>query len=229
MTNISGEAYARLRKLILDGAFPTDEPLSERALAERLSIGRTPVREAIKALTRDGLITVVPGRGTFLKQVSLDEIREIYEVRLGIEGIAAYLAAERGGTPELHAFEPIFRRHLQNPEEDVATIQAVGADFHVALVAASGNRRLTAMFDSISNEIQLSLRLTRTYDQGRVYPTALAEHIEILDAIKARDPEGAQRAVYKNLSNALAARVRIFHRFGPADLDPPPNAGPLRS
>jgi len=86
-------AYALLRDLVISGEFAPDEPLSERSLSSRLALGRTPIREALKALARDGLLTIHPMRGTFLRQMSFDDLREIHELRLALEGMAAYLAA----------------------------------------------------------------------------------------------------------------------------------------
>src|SRR6266700_7038399 len=94
-------AYTLLRDLVISGSFAPDEPLSERSLSNRLAFGRTPVREALMALAKDGLLTIHPMRGTFVRQLSFDDLREIHEIRLALEGMAAYLAAVRGPTEAL--------------------------------------------------------------------------------------------------------------------------------
>ncbi|MFX6230515.1 GntR family transcriptional regulator, partial [Acinetobacter baumannii] len=85
-----------IRDLVVSGEVAADVALSERTLAETLGLGRTPVREALTALAKDGLLTIHPMRGTFVRQLSFDDLREIHEMRLGLEGLAAFLAASRG-------------------------------------------------------------------------------------------------------------------------------------
>src|SRR5262245_1111194 len=110
-------AYHGLIDFILSGAAQPDAPLSERKLAGSLEIGRTPVREALRDLVRDGVLEVSPARGTYLRTFTTEEVRELYEVRQGLEGLAAELAAERGPTPELKAYGPIFRHTIEHPSD----------------------------------------------------------------------------------------------------------------
>lgn len=212
-SSLSRKAYEELRRLILEGGLDPDEPISERGLSDRLGLGRTPVREALKALNRDGLVAVVPGRGTFLKTLSLHQLRELYEVRMGIEGIAAYLAAQRGGSDALAAFEPVFEAQRADRSVPLREIQDTGTRFHNELVTASRNDRLFAFHVGLRDQIELTMRLTRENDQARVHET-IDEHLKILRAVLAGDPDAAQAAVYEHLSNAIAAGVRIFSRTG---------------
>jgi DNA-binding GntR family transcriptional regulator len=214
-SSLSRKAYEELRRLILEGGLDPEEPISERGLSERLGLGRTPVREALKALNRDGLVAVVPGRGTFLKTLSLHQLRELYEVRMGIEGIAAYLAAQRGGSEALAAFEPAFEAQRADRSVPLREIQDTGTRFHNELVTASRNTRLFAFHVGLRDQIELTMRLTRDYDHARVYET-IDEHLEILRAVLRREPDAAQAAVYRHLSNAISAGVRIFSRVGDA-------------
>lgn len=209
--SLSQQAYGHLRDMVRSGMISADEPLSERTLAEQIGLGRTPVREALKQLERNGLIEVIPGRGTFVKRLTLSEMRELYEVRMGVEGISACIAAQRGGTPALAAFRPVFVSHLDSKpgDFDVAEIQDAGVQFHKELVVATGNQRLMRLHLDLNDQIALSMRLTREHDHERVRKT-VAEHLKILDFVLAGDPEAAQGALYEHLSNALAARVRIF-------------------
>jgi DNA-binding GntR family transcriptional regulator len=207
----SQEAYDQLRQMIRAGLLSAEEPLSERSLSTRLGFGRMPVREALKLLERDGLIAVIPGRGTFVKTLTLDEVRELYEVRIGMEGIAAYLAAQRGPTPELRALEPVFEAQLRDEGAAIPDIQETGKRLHNAIFVASENRLLIKLYDDLRDQIALTIRMTRE-DHHRVRET-IGEHQGILRAVLAGDADRAQKAIYQHLSNALAARVRIFSRF----------------
>jgi len=97
-------AYEKLLSLIVDGQLLPDQPISERQIAAELKIGRTPVREAMRALAQDGLLEIVPARGTFVRSISDNQLRELYEVRQALEGQAAELAARNGATQKLLEF-----------------------------------------------------------------------------------------------------------------------------
>src|SRR3979411_2369188 len=90
-----------LLSALLGGAVPFDVPLSERAIADAIDIGRMPVREALRDLAREGIVSVEPGRGTFLRRLAASEVTELLEVRLAIEGMAARLAVEKEFVGEL--------------------------------------------------------------------------------------------------------------------------------
>lgn len=92
----SQNAYLRLKGLILDGSLVPSEPRSERQLATRLNVSRTPVHEALRKLENDGLLEIIPFRGAFVRHLSVAEVRDVYEARQAIEGMAAFLAATRG-------------------------------------------------------------------------------------------------------------------------------------
>lgn len=211
---LSRQAYDRVRDLILAGAVGIDEPISERGLAEALGLGRTPVREAVKELERDGLLTSSLGRGTFLRRISLDEVRELYEVRIGLEGIAAEMAARRGMTPELDQLAKRLAT-LSKPRRgapDVAELQRVGGLIHYAIFDAAGNRQLRSIFQRLHQQVTVALSLTREHQPSRVLET-VAEHLAVVEAIRKGDARRAHRLMVRHLTNAIEARNRIFTRF----------------
>jgi len=219
-------AYLRIRALILAGEIRSDRPLSERLLAEQLGLGRTPVREALKVLAREGLIEVVPQRGSFLRRPSLDELREIYEVRRALEGMAAYIAAERGPSDELAAVGAELRA-LAAPERarELYAMDRVGWQFHDALVRSAGNRRLVELYEALRLPI-VALRSDRPVDAGRVR-TSLVEHLAILDAVLAGDALQAQRLITRHLTDVFSARASLapFEVEEPEPPRPAPVAG----
>jgi DNA-binding GntR family transcriptional regulator len=208
-------AYARIKTLIAGGEITPEVPISERSLSQRLGIGRTPVREAIKSLAEARILDVVPMRGTFLRQPSIDEVREIYEVRLAIEGMAALLAAQRGPSPALLAFRSKLAAFAER--EDPASLKAMdraGWDFHDAVVAAAGNRRMMAIYETIRLPI-MGLRSSRPVDAARAR-ASLREHLAILDAIESGEGGLAQSRIVRHLAGVLEARVRIATSSVPA-------------
>lgn len=92
-------ALERICSLLLNGDVPFDTPLSERAIADAVGVGRMPVREALRDLAREGVVSVEPGRGTFLRRLGAAEIMELLEVRLALECMAARASPPRRALP----------------------------------------------------------------------------------------------------------------------------------
>jgi len=201
-------AYTRIKGLIASGVIPSDEAISERSLAIQLGLGRTPVREALKAFARDGLLEVVPMRGTFLRRPTIDEVREIYEIRLAIEGMAACLVAQRGVTPDLAAFRKQLSsfRGRRDPDS-IEILHRTGWDFHEAIVRATGNQRMLQTYETLRLPI-MALRSGRPVGAERAMKS-LREHLAILDAIENRDEALAQSRMMKHLAGVLEARTRV--------------------
>ncbi|MPZ45292.1 MAG: FCD domain-containing protein [Betaproteobacteria bacterium] len=197
--------------LIVSGAFDRHSPLSERGLADSLGLSRTPVREALRELARDGLLEAVPARGTFVRVLMIDDLRELYEVRYGLEGVGATLAASYGPSEDLLAYAPVLRRLLET-DADPAEAYDVGARFHLDVMACARNRLLLDIYEPMRLRAQLALGLPRTYDHARVRES-VSEHLAILDAVEARDGERAQSLIVEHLARGLDARLKIFSRF----------------
>lgn len=213
-------AYQRVLALILNGEMDASAPLSERKLAESLDMGRTPVREAIKRLTREGLVEVRPARGTYVRQLSLKDVEEIYEARYGIEGTAAFLAAERGPTERFVEFKSDFKEMIKSPESfDLTEIHKRGQEFHVEIFKASRNRTLMDIYKPLRLKHSFALRLPRIYDHAWVVKS-VQEHLDILLAIEARDPVKARALVCDHLVRGLEVRSRIFDELTGTHMPP---------
>ena len=203
-------AYRRVREAIVSGQLVAGASVSERGLADTLGVGRTPVREAIKALAHEGFLDIVPTRGTFVRQLTLQDLREIHEVRLGLEGIASVLAAERGPSDELHACAADLRALAASADDlDTAAGQQAGWRFHESIFRATGNARLLAQYRNLREQSGLALRQNDHYDASRVRE-AMHEHLRIYDAIAARDGEAAQRLSWEHLNHALHTKLRLL-------------------
>lgn len=209
------KAYARIRDLVISGEFAPDEPLSERSLSDRLALGRTPVREALKSLAKDGLLTIHPMRGTFVRQLSFDDLREIHELRLALEGMAAYLAATRGPTEGLERCAKELRRAKSRAVIDVEEAQQAGWAFHDELFRSTANGRLVEAYDNLRAQSGLALQKISQYSLDRTRQ-AVNEHLEIHAAVAAQDPDTAQQLMWRHLSSAFEARLRAFGAVRPS-------------
>ena len=203
----SAGIYEQLRLAIVTGELRPNEPLIEDALAEKLSVSRTPLRESIQRLAADGLL-VPRKRGWAVREFTNTEIQENYEVRAGLEGLAARYAAERGLDAELKVISQIHKRRLamKNPtnEERVQT----NRDFHAAILTAAHNARLGEMIFNSGNFYLTRRVASQTNDDQ--YQRAQVEHAAIVKAILTRDGDAADAAMRAHIMNAFATWLR-FH------------------
>jgi DNA-binding GntR family transcriptional regulator len=216
-TSESDEPYDRLRALIVNGSLRPGEALSERSLAERLQVGRTPIREAVKWLARDGLLEIVPMRGTFVREMSVGDLREIHEMRIALEGMAAFLAARRGSCASLDEaaarLQALAEAMAAEKALDVDEAQSIGWAFHDAMFECADNQRLRQTYLNLRAQSGLALRRVERYSVERTREAVL-EHLEICTAIKAGDGEQARRLVYAHLERALQIRLKFLAHLG---------------
>lgn len=210
MISLSERAYDKLKRMVLSGRFKSDDVLSERSLAALLDVSRVPVREAIKELEREGLLIVVPRSGILVRRLTLDEVRELYEVRQALEGMAAFLCASG---PRRSDMAPV-RQKLETLAAgdgaiDHAAIQKTSSAFHKALFDIGRNSELRSVYETIEPKIDLNLRLTALHGTHRI-EQALVEHIEIAKAIERGDAEAAERLTRMHLENGKTARLAIL-------------------
>src|SRR5690554_1279563 len=143
----SEQAYEKLVEMLLNGVITEDQPLSERQLSEYLGIGRTPIREAVRDLIREGVLDSNPTRGTFLRPLSVADLQDLYEIRYAIEGAGVALAAQRGDVESLKPIAHTFAETLAHPDRfDIEEIHDHGVEFHKVIMRLSGNKRLEEMY-----------------------------------------------------------------------------------
>lgn len=214
-------AYELIVEMIVSGQVAPNEALSERTLAEKTGIGRTPVREAIRDMARDGLVEVVPLRGTFVRGLDLAGLAELYEVRTALESLAAYLAAQNRGSDELEGFRAFFEGVKKRPPGiDWREVQNAGADFHLAIFAATGNRLLQETYKPIRMRFRIPLGLSLGYDHDWIL-CSVDEHLILLDHIMSGRASEAQSFISGHLHRAYLSKKRILERIVHGDAPVP--------
>lgn len=202
----------RICALLVSGNVPFGKPLSERAIAEAVDMGRMPVREALRELSVQGIVTAEAGRGTYLARLGADDITELLEVRLAIEGMGARLAADKryvGELPEiLSELRELARRPLTGKR--VAQAEDAGDRVHRAIVRGADNALLERLYAGLRLRVRISLRLVQRREVERIQET-IAEHIAIAEAILAGSGEAAV--------GALERHLRRGHELTLANLD----------
>jgi DNA-binding GntR family transcriptional regulator len=154
---LADRAYAELRDRIVTLAIPPGAPINEDALGRELKMGRTPVREAIKRLALENLVTVFPRRGTFASEINITDLAQISDVRVLLEGHAAARAAERL-TPPLRAELDQLIAFIDEREGagDAGTLMRLDTEIHRFIYRCSGNAYLQ---ETLERYLNLSLRI----------------------------------------------------------------------
>jgi DNA-binding GntR family transcriptional regulator len=203
-TYLADTVYEALRRAIVEHEFDAGEPLTEQELSRRFKVSRTPVREALAKLERDRLVRVVPKKGAFVRTVSADEIRELYQLREALEALAIRLAAPRLHADDLAGFDARFR--AMGRRVTYAEVRAVGEEFHNFLVKQSGNAKLMEMLEQIREQIRSVWNMSIM--APRRAQALVKEHLAILDALKRGQ---ARRAEGLMVAHVRRVRDTIFH------------------
>jgi DNA-binding GntR family transcriptional regulator len=209
----SQQAYAEIRAMIIDGALAPGSKVIVRTLAEQLRLSATPIKAALAALERDGFLTGIAHRGYFVPQVSAQDMREIYELREVLDGIAARNAAVM---PDPAAFvrdvlTPLYDEQLVRAERgDGAGYTDVDMEFHRAIWRVSGNSRLAQVTDNLGGQVRFGAGSSRQLP-GRI-PQALREHLSIMQALAAGDAARAERESRAHVRRAAAAFEKTVRR-----------------
>lgn len=202
-------AYQRIRQAIRTGEFQPGQRLREADLADHFKVSRTPIREAIRRITADGLLELVPGRGLAVAQFSIQQVRELYVLRAVLEGTAAALAAQHASSSEIGAMED-FLRQSETVLNDPAETARLNARFHLVIHDAARNRYLSQALAQMSDT--LALLPGTTFEVPGRAALALAEHRAMLEAIVARSPEQAEAAGRAHFRAAGETRIAMmFH------------------
>jgi DNA-binding GntR family transcriptional regulator len=197
--------------LVMSGELNDSERIAEAALAERLGVSRTPVREALGRLEEEGVMCSVPGKGFSVMPLSAEQARDLYPVISALEGMAIRSAEE---LPDLDQARSLNEQMLAHQTDD-EVCRRLDAEFHAALVAKTTNQRLRNL---LADQQQVLARYEAAYmrytaqhpDSRRTMATSVAEHDLILDALAAGDRNAAVRALEANWQNGMERLLEIF-------------------
>lgn len=203
-------AYSEIRRLILSGDLRPGERVTVRPLAEQLELSPTPIRTALSALERQGMLEARDHRGFFVPQLSLEDFMEIYELREALEGIASRRAAQ---SPQCAELADQMDALLEDQRAavvggDLVAYGELDVQFHQLIWSGSGNRRLAGVADNFFGQMRIGNNISA---QAPGRPEAsLREHAVILAAIRAGDDRGAERAVRSHIRTAGKALVKLL-------------------
>lgn len=211
--SVVDRVYAALRERIVTGELPRGARLRQEALAAELGVSRTPLREALRRLAAEGLVEFNPNRGAQVAEVTLADVRASYQARLVLEPGAARLAAARRPAPELDRMSTAIADERES--ESDAEAFAASRDFHLALVAASGNEHLLRLAESLwVTAIGRPIFERQTSLDPQRIEADVVEHERIARAVRTGDEDLAEALTRHHIAAALS---RLLDAQLPAD------------
>jgi DNA-binding GntR family transcriptional regulator len=213
-SSLHDEVAARLRERIFSGGLLPGSFLDESALAEQMNISRTPLREALKVLTAEGLVRHEPRRGCFVNQVTEQDLDDIFPVLTMLEGRCAFEAAQHASDADLQALEALHERLARHARaRRITDYYAANYAIHEAIITLAGNRWLAQVIGDLRKIVKLA-RLQQLHAPGRL-EESLAEHQAVFAALKARDAAAADAAMRVHLERQREAlRALARNRLG---------------
>jgi len=195
-----------LERRILAGELEPGAKLNEEDIAGDLNVSRGPVREAFRALESSGLVRTEKNRGVFVRQVSVAEADEIYEVRAGLDELIGRLLAARIQPSQLAELRELLKKMQQAARaRSVEDYYPLNVRFHDRLAELTGNRTLLSAYRRLVNELHLYRRETLARGPDS-FPISTREHAEIVDALSRRDSDRAGTLMY---AHAMESRERL--------------------
>ena len=201
---LADQVFARIVDAIVVGDIKAGSPISENEIALRFNVSRGPAREAIFRLEAKGLATRTAHLGARVVDLSLDDLRSLFELREGLECMACRLAAERISDAELVALEDRLRGHSEQPEvaAGLSYYQPGGdQDFHFGIARASHNPRLFRTLSDHIYDVMRPYRFRSSQTPGRAIE-ALKEHRAVVAALRSRDPAKAEAAMRAHIRSS---------------------------
>lgn len=194
--------FNTLRRAVLTGELIPGERLTELQLAAQFGVSRTPVREAIRMLEQEGLVTLRPARGAVVSGITAESVKDVLEIRRALDVLCAQLACRRiepEAVSELKDACDAFEKAVSAPDKDIKSIAACDIAFHDIILDSAANKRLKQLVNNLSEQMY-RYRFEYLKD-SEIYPQLVKEHIAIYEAIAAGDTDAASAACGVHIDN----------------------------
>ena len=197
------ELVERLRDILIEGDFNPGDKVPEKALCEQLGVSRTPMREALKVIAADGLITLIPNRGAVFRSITIEEINALFPVIGALEALAGELACEHLTDQDIAALKKLHEKmHSAYNKKNLSAYFKLNQQIHEKIMAAADNPVLSDQYKMLSNRLRRARYQANMSDQR--WSEAIAEHDNMMLAIENRD--GA------TLAQILRSHLQSKHR-----------------
>jgi DNA-binding GntR family transcriptional regulator len=199
--HLNKSVYEKIKNEIINFTLKPGQKLLDRHLALQFGVSRTPVREALNGLVQEGFVRQNPGQGYFVKEISIKNIEDLYEVRKALEILAAQMAVRNINNNQIKRLSEILKRHrklIQNGLFSSSLLEE--ADFHKTIASGSGNQYLFEIISTIFDKISTYRGIgTLTLKRKKI---AFQEHEEIFKSLKEKDTQRLKKILENHISEA---------------------------
>ena len=194
--------YTSIEDKIISGEYRAGEQITEMRLSGELGVSRTPVREALAMLEKDGLVELIPNKGAVVRGISQSDLLDIYSIRKRLEGLAAAMAAARIGDKGINELEEIMElSDFYLSKNNTEKLEELDSRFHTCIYNACESRMLAKILSDLHRVIGAYRR--RSLDNPDRVGKSVAEHREIFEAIASKDAARAEELMSAHIDAAL--------------------------
>ena len=199
---LHGELVARLREMIVEGDLEPGAKIPEKELCGRFGVSRTPLREALKVLASESLVTLAPNRGSTVSIITLEQIEDVFPVMGALEALSGELACGAITDGEIARIRQLHDRMVAHWRQgDLPGYFKLNQAIHEAILAGARNATLAALYRSLSGRIRRARYIANMSEER--WAQAVAEHEEIVAALEARDAKALGEILKRHLRNKL--------------------------
>lgn len=202
------QVVATIRRGIIDSTFPPASRLKEKELCATYGVSRTVVREALRQLESEKLVRLESNVGPVVSELSLTDVKDLYEARGALEATAAKLAASTASEDQLNVLTSVFDEIIRLDPNEIEKLVDLKNRFYDALMDACGNGVIAEMFGNVQARISQLRRITLS-DPGR-HAATVNELTAVVEAIRRRDADGAYAAAFTHVRSAAGIALHKF-------------------
>ena len=198
------KAYDWMKEEIESGRVKMGEQLPEMSLVKKIGVSRTPIREAMRVLEQEGYIKIISNKGAFVSEISIEDIKEIYEIRKLLEPFAALSAAIRIPATDVtlmdNEWKALKRTFIRTGMVDLSKVAALDIKLHMTIANSASNRRIGAIISLYHVQIKRFQRLSvQSLDDLQ---NSIDQHLRIIECLKKRNPEELRVCLYNHVVNS---------------------------
>ncbi len=200
--SLRGRVFQSIREDILSGRYEQNTELKEAAIGAELGVSRTPVREALRQLELEGLVTIIPNRGAYVNMITAKDVQDIYVIRSMLEGLCARWATQSITDEQLDSMEEtLCLSEYHTSKKNYEKLYELDSLFHEQLYEAGGSRILNHILSDFHDYVKMVRKATISTSSRSV--TSTEEHRAIFEAIKEKDPDKAESLAKEHVKHTI--------------------------
>ena len=200
--SLRGRVFQSIREDIFSGRYEQNTELKEAAIGAELGVSRTPVREALRQLELEGLVTIIPNRGAYVNMITAKDVQDIYVIRSMLEGLCARWATQSITDEQLDSMEEtLCLSEYHTSKKNYEKLYELDSLFHEQLYEAGGSRILNHILSDFHDYVKMVRKATISTSSRSV--TSTEEHRAIFEAIKEKDPDKAEALAKEHVKHTI--------------------------